>query len=60
MGALHYASFRAGFTSTIPAFTFSLLLQGLWYSATILGILGCHELGHYYACRYYKIDASLP
>ena len=36
------------------------MLQGLWYSATILLILGAHELGHYLACRYYQVDASLP
>jgi membrane-associated protease RseP (regulator of RpoE activity) len=35
-------------------------LNGLWYSATILLILGAHELGHYAACRYYQVDASLP
>ena len=34
--------------------------MGFWYSATILTILGAHELGHYFACRYYRIDASLP
>ncbi len=33
---------------------------GFWYSGTILAILGCHELGHYFACRYYDVDASLP
>src|SRR5882724_10691764 len=38
----------------------ALLLRGAWYSATILAILGCHELGHYFACRYYDVDASLP
>ena len=37
-----------------------LLVRGLWYSVTILAILGCHELGHYLACRYYDVDASLP
>ena len=37
-----------------------LLPYGLWYSGTILGILGVHELGHYLACRYYRVDASLP
>jgi membrane-associated protease RseP (regulator of RpoE activity) len=37
-----------------------LLVRGLWYSGTILAILGCHELGHYFACRYYNVDASLP
>jgi membrane-associated protease RseP (regulator of RpoE activity) len=38
----------------------SLLANGLWYSASILIILGCHEFGHYFACRYYGVDASLP
>ena len=36
------------------------MVDGIAYSATILGILGCHELGHYFACRYYDVDASLP
>jgi membrane-associated protease RseP (regulator of RpoE activity) len=36
------------------------LVQGWAYSVTILSILGCHELGHYFACRYYDVDASLP
>ena len=34
--------------------------QGAWYSLTILAILGTHEMGHYFACRYYGIDASVP
>ena len=39
----------------------STTLVGGWaYSATILAILGCHELGHYIACRHYDVDASLP
>jgi len=39
----------------------STVLVGGWaYSVTILAILGCHELGHYVACRYYDVDASLP
>ena len=36
------------------------ILNGLWYSASILAILGAHEFGHYYACRIYKVNASLP
>ncbi len=36
------------------------LVGGLAYSVTILAVLGCHELGHYFACRYYDVDASLP
>src|SRR6202034_1661804 len=37
-----------------------LLLDGLAFSITLLTILLAHELGHYFACRYYGIDASLP
>jgi membrane-associated protease RseP (regulator of RpoE activity) len=33
---------------------------GLWYSLTILGILGCHEMGHYIACLRYNILATRP
>ena len=35
-------------------------LQGLTYSAAVLGILGAHEMGHYIACRRYDVDATLP
>jgi membrane-associated protease RseP (regulator of RpoE activity) len=38
----------------------SALLHGFWYSATILTILGAHEMGHYVACRWYRLDATLP
>jgi len=30
------------------------------YTAVLLGILLGHEFGHYFTCRYYKIEASLP
>jgi membrane-associated protease RseP (regulator of RpoE activity) len=60
-GAAHYASFRSDFNvSLLPIAGGNFLLHGLWYSATILAILGCHEMGHYLACRYYDVDASLP
>jgi membrane-associated protease RseP (regulator of RpoE activity) len=61
-GALHYASFITDF-ETVSAPTevsLALLATGLWYSVTILAILGCHEMGHYLTCRYYDVDASLP
>jgi len=35
-------------------------LRGLWYSVTILAILGCHEMGHYAACLRYGVDATRP
>ncbi len=36
------------------------LLTGLPFSLTLLTILMAHEMGHYLACVYYGIDASLP
>jgi membrane-associated protease RseP (regulator of RpoE activity) len=36
------------------------LLYGLPFSLTLLTILLAHEFGHYLACRYYGVDASLP
>jgi len=38
----------------------SLLLAGLPYSLTLLAILLAHEFGHYFACQFHQIRASLP
>ncbi len=37
-----------------------LLSLGLPFSLTLLAILMAHELGHYFACLHYRIDASPP
>jgi len=37
-----------------------LLMLGLPFSFTLLTILLAHELGHFFACRYYGIAASYP
>jgi membrane-associated protease RseP (regulator of RpoE activity) len=37
-----------------------ILLAGLSFAATLLGILLAHELGHFFACRHYKLSASFP
>jgi hypothetical protein len=51
VGTLQYVSFLTDFIGPerFPRLTIGLLLNGLWYSATLLAILGCHELGHYLA-----------
>lgn len=60
-GADHFASFYLDFGNRpLDLSTPEYILNGLWYSASILAILGAHELGHYYACRRYGVDASLP
>lgn len=63
--AMAYAENRAAFAH---GFAFywdiarepGLLLMGVPFSFTLLAILGAHELGHYYACRYYNIQATYP
>jgi len=37
-----------------------LLLSGVPFAFTLIGILLAHELGHFFACRYYRISASYP
>src|SRR5690349_2360736 len=37
-----------------------LFAQGAKFSAALLAILFSHEMGHYLACRYYKVSATLP
>jgi membrane-associated protease RseP (regulator of RpoE activity) len=63
--ALAYAESRAPFTPNDELFppVFSepaLLLSGLPFSFTLMGILLAHELGHFFACRYYRIAATYP
>lgn len=73
VGGCHFFSFEQGFDPMPPmspeesqAWVRSLFLtprfylNGLWYSLTILAILGCHEMGHYVACLRYGVDASRP
>jgi len=59
-GAEYYAGYISDFGRQAVTFRPDLILHGFWYSGTILVILGAHELGHYLACRYYQVDASLP
>ena len=53
VGIDHYLGYQANYLPlTAPAFSPRLVVTGLWYSVTVLAILGCHEMGHYLACRY--------
>lgn len=49
-------------TTTIAVGLFWLngLTEGVIYSFTVLTILAAHEMGHYIACRWYGVDATLP
>ncbi|MBC8032181.1 MAG: site-2 protease family protein [Pyrinomonadaceae bacterium] len=37
-----------------------ILVQGLTFSVALVTILMAHEMGHYLACRYYGVSATLP
>lgn len=49
-----YQVLRVGFATP------GRFLAGLPFSLTLLTILMAHEMGHYLACVYYGVDASLP
>ena len=38
----------------------ALIREGVTFSVSLLAILFSHEMGHYLACRHYKVDATLP
>jgi membrane-associated protease RseP (regulator of RpoE activity) len=38
----------------------SMVGEGLVFSIPLIIVLLAHELGHYMACRYYRVDASMP
>ena len=60
-GMAHWLSFVSDFGRTEPQFsTLELMRNGFWYSLSVLLILGAHEFGHYFACRFYNVNASLP
>ncbi|HXH07315.1 MAG TPA: site-2 protease family protein [Vicinamibacterales bacterium] len=61
VGGLHYESFLSDFGTRRVAMTLrGFLAGGLWYSLTLLAILGAHEAGHYLMCRRHRVDATLP
>lgn len=35
-------------------------IDGALYAVAILTILGAHEFGHYFACRWHNVDCTLP
>lgn len=46
--------------STPWAYIFQRIWEGAPFAAAMLGILFTHEMGHYVACRIYKVPATLP
>ena len=57
VGVFHYQAFLSGLTAQTPDVPWT---SGVWYAGAVLGILGAHEFGHYFMCRRYGVDATLP
>ena len=58
-GMVHWTSFVSDFGRVEPQFTtLGLVWNGFWYSLSVLLILGAHEFGHYFACRFYNVNAN--
>jgi membrane-associated protease RseP (regulator of RpoE activity) len=53
-------TWAAAFAVLRAALRLDVLRAGAPYAATVLAILGAHEMGHYLACRRYRIPATLP
>jgi membrane-associated protease RseP (regulator of RpoE activity) len=68
MGIVEYISYRFSEVAsanlqqliTLTLKNPSLILDALYFSVAIMFFLLAHEGGHYLACRYYNIDATLP
>ena len=58
-GVSYYASFLAGLGTPVTL-DWGLVARASVYAAAILAILTAHEMGHYFACRYYQVDCTLP
>jgi len=56
LSVLHYCVDLVKYSFTHEA----ALSQGTAFSLSLLAILFAHEMGHYLACRYYRVDATLP
>ena len=57
-GALYGA--EGPLPTTVPGWVSFLILEGWPFLVCMLGILGAHELGHYFAARYHNVDVTLP
>jgi membrane-associated protease RseP (regulator of RpoE activity) len=68
-GVQFAAAYAAGHQPALDDFAVSyfqpftqprLLVLGIPFAVTLMGILLAHELGHYFACRHYHIHATYP
>ena len=56
----YYIAELGGFFTFNPIAAPAALLGGLPFGVAVIAFLLTHEMGHYLACRYYGIQATLP
>src|SRR3990172_11096778 len=44
----------------IATFFTTYYVDGVWYSVTIMTILLAHEMGHFFMCRKYGVESTMP
>jgi membrane-associated protease RseP (regulator of RpoE activity) len=59
-GLTHPLKLFPALAAGLSVFSPRIFVAGLSYSLPLLAILGAHELGHYFLCRRYNVDATLP
>jgi membrane-associated protease RseP (regulator of RpoE activity) len=61
VGTVYWASYEAGSDQLTSASALAGHLGGgLAFALAVMGFLTAHEMGHYVACRLYRIEATLP
>ena len=55
-----YGAWSVGDPRPFLLFNWETFTHGLWYAVPLLLVLGAHEFGHYFACRFHDVDATLP
>jgi membrane-associated protease RseP (regulator of RpoE activity) len=59
-GVNAFAALRAAWAAGDPTRLLPALQAGLPFAATLLFILGVHEMGHYVAARIHRVNVTLP
>jgi len=60
VGTVYWAGFESGPEAIGPSAWLDHLGGGLWFALAVMGFLTAHEMGHYVACRIYRIEATPP
>jgi len=58
--SLNLPAVRGGGVPELAAQALAIAAAGLPFATSLIGILFCHEMGHYLFARAYRVDSTLP